>query len=47
MTDTLAFKGIDAEGVPWWTFFDTTSRKLVYGLSGSLQHGSTEVELNV
>jgi hypothetical protein len=47
MADVLAFKGMDAEGVPWWTYFDAKSRKLVFSKSGSTQRGSTEVELNV
>lgn len=43
----MAFKGIDAEAVPWWSFFDSKSRKLVLAMSGNQSQGSTEVELNV
>lgn len=45
--DVFAFSGADLEGVPWWTFFDSNTRKVIYAESGSHQQGSTNVGFEV
>jgi hypothetical protein len=47
MQDVLSFSNTDVEGVPWWTYFDSKTRKLKYAKSGSLNQGTTEVEFFV
>ncbi len=45
--DVFAFSERDFEGVPWWTFFDAKTKKLVYSESGSEKEGSTKVSFSI
>ena len=45
------FSGTDSEGVPWQLFFDSKTKKPIYGVSGAgdpnSEDGSTQVELYI
>ena len=45
----LGFKGYDAEGIPWQTFFDQKTKKPLIGFSGDgdPELGSTQIEFRV
>lgn len=48
--NALGFKGFDAEGIPWQTFFDAKTKKPIYGVSGGGDDGesaTTVIELFV
>ena len=38
---------MDSEGIPWWTYFDSKTRKVVYAESGSENNGSTVVKFEI
>ena len=47
--NVLGFKGYDAEGIPWQTFFDQKTKKPLIGFSGDgdPELGSTQIEFRV
>ena len=48
-SNVYGFKGYDAEGIPWQTFFDKKSKQPVVGFSGDgdPEVGSTLIEFRI
>ena len=47
--DVYGFKGYDAEGIPWQTFFDQKTKQPIIGFSGDgdPESGATQIEFRV
>ena len=47
--NVYGFKGYDAEGIPWQTFFDSKTKLPILGISGDgePETGSTRIEFEV
>ena len=48
--NVLGFAGSDAEGIPWQLFFDSSTKRPIYGISGDgdpTEAGSTILELSL